>query len=122
MKKIFLQYELALIAKEKGFNEECLGCYHIDNGKHIMMYHDCSPNSETRLKAPIHEQIQDWFVEKHGFNIWVDCSPKKEWIWTINIIEKGYYHQSDDEDMGGKSFSSKQEALINGIENAFKLI
>ncbi len=118
MEHLFIPYKLAVIAAEKGFDEGCCRYYHTDKSLRTI--------SEGTLNevcaAPMYQQIQDWLIEKHGLNIWVDCSPKKEWVWTINIIEKGFYYQSTDMDMGDKSFSTKQEALIEAIEQSFKLI
>ena len=32
MEKLFIPYELAVIAKEKGFDEKCFGLFALDNG------------------------------------------------------------------------------------------
>lgn len=73
MKHLFLPYDLAVLAKEKGFNEDCLGCY-------ASFYSSTKPDLYTELKeefndfdvfvtAPLYQQIMDWFKKEHDILI-----------------------------------------------------
>ena len=153
MKEQFVTYKLAKILKEKGFDEPCLGTYltehSIKEGKLYPAEPDCDITDEfdsdgylnfvviknsdlddvkQYLAAPLWQQAIDWFELKYGFNIWIDCSPNSQWIWTINFIDKGTYIQSDDIDMEDKiiqnplCFNNKYEALEAVIKHALTLI
>lgn len=145
MEELFVSYELAKKLEEKGFDESCLARYHriqpielrlsvgrsdfkseprkskfnsifierLDGGKQYPFY-----------SAPLYQQVIDWFDSKHNFNIWVDCSSKRQWIWTINFIDKGDYIQSDDADNTDNRnwWETKKEALDKAIEKALTLI
>ena len=136
LKHLFVPYDLAVKLKEKGFDEYCLresdhlkecdikknNCGICPLHNILCSYPDCIiDKTKTVVKIPLYQQVIDWFDSKHNINIWVDCSNKREWIWTINFIEKGDYIQSDDEDFD-EHYNSKYESLIKAIEEALKLI
>lgn len=98
MKTLFVPYELAVIAKEKGFNEPCLFCY---RGEFDLYCHslggyledvEFKANSDFKdylvnerkpnywISAPLYQQIVDWFREKHFLHIAVNID---------GIYEKG---------------------------------
>ena len=114
MKHLFIPYELALIAKEKGFNEDCLA-YYQDEGNLVccdtnQVKGEFIPYKEQRdddsATAPLYQQIVDWFREKHNILI----SERLKW-WTIyEIIDNGEHRLMSTE--------TKDKA----IEEAFKLI
>lgn len=94
MKRLFVPKNIALIAKEKGFDEECLGNY----------------------EAPLYQQLIDWFRNKHGIVIWIETAP---YARTFNF--RFYIETSDNRQEGNKSkdyYKVYNEALIEG----FKLI
>lgn len=82
MKKLFVPYELAVIAKEKGFNEPCLAFHFneellelIDNpfkyphlNEELIKY----SNSST-CSAPLYQKIVDWLREEHNIHISIKC-------------------------------------------------
>lgn len=78
MKHLFAPYELAKLAKEKGFNDECLRCY--DNGelqdfKHFRAIAWTSGVVQNDnlvdglVSAPLYQQLIDWFREEHNTKI-----------------------------------------------------
>ena len=85
MKHLFLPYNLALLAKEKGFDEEVLGWYNTDKDFILPLHKqwitiDCEfpkRNSDFRkdgnslifIAAPLYQQITDWFREKRNIHI-----------------------------------------------------
>lgn len=85
MKELFVPYELALLAKEKGFNKRCLGVYNDTNEEKIKFsidsdgirnddilggHHNIQGFSHTT--APLYQQLVDWFREKHSIEIIID--------------------------------------------------
>lgn len=90
MKKLFVSYELALVAKEKGFDKSCFTWYYKSSKK--LAYGAYHPDgisnpillairlTEKRVAAPIYQQLVDWFREKYFMHITV--SP----ICTVNEV------------------------------------
>jgi hypothetical protein len=69
MKHLFVTYELALLAKEKGFDDECLA-YYSDEGEiyfktsnswNGITQQDCHA---TKVTAPLWQQLSDWFIKE----------------------------------------------------------
>lgn len=130
MKKLFIPYELALIAKDKGFNESCFGGYYLfENKPDLCIYQDeneFSDSKEIILQAPLYQQMVDWFSEKHKIQIVEDISGLGTHftckIWNRNL------RTGDCEGKLGKWTQtypyalSRYEALNLAIEEALKLI
>lgn len=93
MKNLFIPYKLAIIAKDKGFDEPCLA--HYDLGKLLIASLENNKYKE-RILAPLYSQIIDWLFEKL--------------ISNPDYIEITY--------CGSKPI----EELVAEIEEAFKLI
>ncbi len=129
MKELFLPYELALVAKEKGLDCDCcLATYDMVGVLHIT----------TRLFkgetiAPLYQQAVDWFRETHHILITITAGGKSATDWS-------YYHgdveslkkprvkinwEGDDTKFRGAmpiKNLSYYEALNKAISEAFKLI
>lgn len=119
MKKLFVPYELALKAKENGFDEETLAHYLL--GGNELFIAENKYMSENHTKAPLHQQLTDWFREKHKLIIYISFTgtthkgvitwkPKKnEYTGMLprkeTIDKKDYY-----------------KVLNNTLEKAFELI
>lgn len=117
MKHLFIPYELAVIAKEKGFNEPCFAYFQLSHVTEeykffFVGYNDHNgdrcwysnyvgiglSNSEMdrnpvgRLKkcltSPMYQQIVDWFREKHKIQI-------KIIAFTTESQVKWYYECQD---------------------------
>ncbi|MES3018172.1 MAG: hypothetical protein V4721_10345 [Bacteroidota bacterium] len=126
MKHLFLPYPLALIAKEKGFNEPCLTSFHkngdlakipVNEGEVFYMsnkefdYLGCSG-----ISAPLYQQIVDWFRERHKVLIEVCHSfDGGNLTYQYSVIQRKTI---------GSEYTSTvyYEALDKAIEEAFKLI
>lgn len=67
MKHLFIPYDLALIAKEKGFNEECCTYFLNKDLERLGFGHtnDSFEDDEKRVCAPLYQQIIDWFIQYH---------------------------------------------------------
>ena len=79
MKHLFVHYELALLAKEKGFDEECLAYW--DETFNFWLGGSGFSGDKTLIFAPLYQQLVDWFREKHLIAIepltWVE---KTTWM------------------------------------------
>lgn len=141
MKHLFLPYELALIAKEKGFDEPCMAMYTVpDDGSKVCFamfgdyefpmkqyseaFNNYNSNDEfiETISAPLYQQIIDWFIEKHEIYIWTeyDTIPDDGDGW-----EQGEVYRMQKKDSGGRSSRShlpKYKAYNYLIDEAFKLI
>jgi len=120
MKKLFVPYELALLAKEKGFDEPCFAYYDptITDEEILLLPvdHNLILFREVKLsnvKAPLYQQLIDFFREKHSINI-VLMNSNKGWQYSLDGI-------------GIDNFSwetnlTYYECYNKAIEEAFKLI
>jgi hypothetical protein len=96
-------YELALLAKEKGFDRPVLHYY--DKGRNVILARDFSKNfNEDGLSAPTCEELQEW-LERRGWDICIDIgyTLAGEWNYTYIIykdkrsfaIFPGFYMERD---------------------------
>ena len=69
MKKEFVTYEIALNLRELGFDKPCLATYHKDLHTIIPIFAKFT-NQKHILKAPLWQQVIDWFREKHNILIY----------------------------------------------------
>lgn len=137
MKHLFVSYEIAKQLKDKGFDKPCFAhynpngvfmrkimCSDEDNDHTLSIKDIMEHKADGYIEAPLYQQVLDWLDLKQNINIWVDCSSKRQWMWTINFIEKGDYIQSDDDDNTDDRtwWETKTEALDKAIEKALKLI
>lgn len=124
MKNLFIPYELAVIAKEKGFNEPCLTAFTPEDG--LLDVFDCEEpcyltNKETRtgvVAAPLYQQIIDWLREEH--EIFVHVEPEHDYkklkYYRGQLVIKGAWKKLVEE------FDSYEQAREAVIKKAFELI
>lgn len=126
MKDLFMHYKLALLAKEKGFDESCFGEYRQWDGcsPWLQIYQDINdiPFTDdlpytTECKAPLYQQIIDWFREKHNWCITIKLGTNDVWLWSIIEIG-GKNQQVHVKEIKYFYYDAYNEA----IEEAFKLI
>lgn len=123
MKHLFIPFELATIAKEKGFNEDCFGYIRPDNTlnleyDYIFCTNDLLEESEN-CTAPLYSQIIDWFRETHKINVWVQLYGNSFKQRYVPCTMKGLNPNNTKEYNYNTDF---YEALTKAIEEAFKLI
>ena len=117
MKHLFIPYELAVIAKEKGFNEPCLAKHDL---KHILLrVEECKSQEQASefeyILAPLYQQIVDWFREKHNIAIEINFGVMGYMVNVYKIRTTSLIFQSE-------RINLYYEALNKAIEEAFKLI
>lgn len=127
MKKLFIPYELALLAKEKGFDEPCFAAYVEKEFRLSLAIPIINHNDAFYLtcSAPLYQQIIDWFRETHRINILIHPHEKfyLEWMIEHQYLDGNKFHSI----LANKFFTSIRiktyyEALNKAIEEAFKLI
>ena len=77
MKNQFCSYEIAKQLKELGFDEECLASYHntkiigYEKESWLVLNGDSDQFLESTFicKAPLWQQVIDWFKEKYNIHI-----------------------------------------------------
>lgn len=93
MKHLFIPYELALLAKEKGYNEQDFAYYRLSfeeekepfKAVELGWFKEYYDNHNFRLSlsksainpictAPLYQQIIDWFREKHSLALVMNWS------------------------------------------------
>lgn len=100
MKHLFVTYEIALLAKEKGFNETCFAFYKDGELKMVQIHNfdsliQATNTSKTILDfyqiacfAPLYEQVIQWLQLDHGVLVYPKYqrfnSEPEYWIKTRN--------------------------------------
>lgn len=135
MKELFVPYPIALLAKEKGFDEPCLAFYAPGEKLYPVMQEPAKGsyfndgNFDETLRAPLYQQLVDWFREEHNLFIKIDNFPTEEdtvdYDYCIcrcdsDVDERGYMEYIIDYSLE-RSFTY-YEALNEAIEEAFKII
>jgi hypothetical protein len=92
MEKEFVPYELAVKLKAIGFDEPCLGYYHVNDGYtkgYAFCYFDKPKfcESDTSVLAPTFSQAFRWFRENYRLSVliqdWLDDYDGEIVEWTI---------------------------------------
>ena len=119
MQHLFLDKELSQLAKDKGFDDECLASHNSIHG--FVLGNEQFTSNQP---APLYQQIIDWFREKHKIIIVIDFyNDGNEWLDTrfkIKISEFKHFKTHDSFVLN--EINSYYEALDKAIEEAFKLI
>ncbi len=114
MENLFVPYEIAKQLKEKGFDAETLAHY-INNTELLIIRNNYM--HENHIKAPLYQQVVDWFREKHNTSI--------VQIPTVKMFCFGCFVPTNPHrPIGNKKFveANYYEALNKAIEEAIKLI
>ena len=121
MKNQFTTYEISLKLKELGFDEKCFGKYSNVQDEFVIITWDTNPFGD-QIKAPLWQQVIDWFREEHeiiiiysGMFISGVINPYYK-VHTKNI--NGITSQTE---TGGYT-KSIEEAREKGILKAIELI
>lgn len=135
IQKQFCNYELSLLTKEHGFDEECLG--HYTSEKELLTvinYSEVDANildmikknfnssgyMKEMCKAPLYQQLTQWFREKHGIHIHI-CYFIETIKWNADIYDISKEYSLMNIPMSLQS-NTYQEALTQALFESFKLI
>ena len=128
MENQFVTYEIALKLKELGFNDECLASYHntkiigYEKESWLVLNEDSDQFLESTFicKAPLWQQIIDWFREKQ--NICTNIEPitfddEPTYVFEIINLKNGMLLNDIN-----SSFIDSSEALEQAVLEALELI
>ena len=126
----YCSFEIAKFLKEEGFDEYCLGMWHLHNGKKIFEVHyELLNYNELRdgiLLAPTHQMAMKWLREVH--HIVMSISPTCGMLGQFNgyliIIDKivdGVLNNQDEFGLDTLSYEEAVEAALKySLENLIK--
>lgn len=133
MKKQFVEYDIAVTLKQKGFKEPCLAFY--DTSENPMKLVNChytrdwnnignptTPINGTSVSAPLYQQVVNWLFEKHKTYVSAVAGGKFkgdiEFSASIQKYEDGEWVDKEYFTIG----QTPAYCLEVGIEYALKLI
>ena len=130
MKSQFVPYEIALALKELGFDEPCIAWYnpkilakfgYWHQEKNIWRNTECYANYIT---APLYQQVEQWFREKHQIIIAVHAyrdldaiDEVDQILWEFTLWDKEWNDTSD-----YTYYHSYEEAREAAILEAIKIV
>lgn len=114
MNHLFVPYELAVKAKEHGFDEPCFGWWWDDNSSKVVHLTPQMTQLELTFSAPLYQQLVDWFEEKHEIII----LPYKE--TPLRRKRNGMFEPIYAWRLLSKK--AKEERIIKALEAAFMII
>jgi len=131
MNKLFVPYELAAMAKQKGFSDPCFAkFFYPEVPENRFRYNTqgtpMNYNSEDCgrfISAPLYQQLVDWFREKHFINIETTFD-----FITFDVVIYDFKNNnvvnivSSLSDKSQHCFTDWYSALDAAIEQAFKII
>jgi len=119
MKDQLVTFETAKLAKEKGFDWECLQFWEYDK-KHKEYYRvftkDRNYLNKEDIKLPTQSLLQKWLREEHDIKVCVSWVKEKLYNTTQYVYEINH----DEYSVGG--YKIYEEALERGLNEALKLI
>jgi len=135
MEKLFVSYSIALELKKKGFDEDVIAYYDVqDNnklkpipsGEEINSFH--ANRNKLMVASPLYQQVLDWLRNTHTIDICHELDfynhpihTNGDWkymgyeccIWKNREIEK---------DLSGETFDDYYKLMDYAIREALKLI
>ena len=136
MKHLFVPYEIAILAKNKGFNDLCIKYIFTGNtgtGTDTTHYvsiddQECYNDDSQTISVPMYQQLIDWFFDNKNIIVEI-CSlyvfnGGSEIKWMIKISNKYGITFIDGNNTVDEEFiySNKKEALDKALEEAFRRI
>lgn len=111
-----ITYPTAKLAKEKGFDWECL--FLLSPKYHSEKPLECEWENWNKtphlISLPTQSLLQKWLREKHGILAYVN--PRRLHVFEYNIVT------SDDHIIGSERLTNWEEVLEKGLQEALKLI
>lgn len=104
IKERYVNIEVAKLLRDKGFDEECIKTYNINNGQMYIGGETCNSeftDIEEIVTAPTQSMACDWLIENYKIYINVSFVSGKGYVGTIcdisdfdnafDIVETKYY-------------------------------
>lgn len=147
-KTLFIPYPLAILAKEKGFLDNCIGWWfnysgeprlHLvedDEGENNNFELDLSDSQainaqqlqdeyKSSCSAPIYQQIIDWLRITHNIHILPEVNSEILYFWTLRIgvpVDKSRFRYFPNTSVSMPNEERYIKYRIEAIEEALKLI
>lgn len=131
--KLFIPYELAVIAKEKGFSELCFAL--ITSRDIFPINISCNDtllnsqitgqyNFKPCVPAPMYQQIIDWLRIKHNLIVTIELDQTSNIKWAYDIVKyNGLMDFERKTDLNNYFlYRDYYEAINQAIAEALKLI
>ena len=140
MKEQLVSFQVAKLAKEKGFNWKVINYFKLSTISNPLIEDECRPQNINSLQSdsifsrPTQSLLAKWLREEHNIHIkiddFIDDETGIEWDYEIVIIgtdldERGNYIPLISYDMNNsieRKFKTYEEALELGLQEALKLI
>lgn len=121
MKEQFVSFNTAKLAKEKGINFKDIfpfnyTCYLLTGQKRNSDAY--KPSEKVQENIPTQSLLQKWLREKYKIHIVVDTFDEKD-HWGYDIFK---IQPFEDVDLGGYDYTTFEDALDIGLQEALKLI
>jgi len=117
MEEQLIGFEVAKLAKEKGFRGRVEDCYDM-NGS-INDYD--SRITYTHYLAPTQSLLQKWLRDEYSIDIYLGRTGVRD-AWNLDGVRKFGYSFIDSEHRWKTEFKTYEEALEQGLLEALKLI
>lgn len=145
IKQLFISYDIAIILKEKGFNEPCLLQAYLapdrykgeekyfyqlmggSFGQNLKGKKNSDLTSEKAIKQkfvmlPLYQQVINWFLNKYNILIIADIFDKGFLEKDKFCFQVRIYNNSEEWITTLKEFKTQIECYNEGIQEALKLI
>ena len=127
MKEQFVTYDIALKLKKLGFDEPCFG-WHFYEEFNPLRIQKCETylEIESCTKAPLWQQVIDWFEEKYNLHIKFDLIGHSKIMHTFKIYSTGdiFLPRKEENTTSyfGECYESFKEAREQAILKVLELI
>lgn len=119
MNKQFVTYEIAILLKELGFDEEVLRWYDHQRKDKTMYVSILKKDMDKHIPAPLWQQAIDWFREKHKLQIHINSSTLRNGEFTDYV---GYINGNAMNDRRDEEYDTFEKARYAVILKAIELI
>lgn len=114
----YVTYGQALVLRDLGFNQKCLGCYtyKIETRSWELNYVISNNDIQWILAAPLKQQALKWFRDVHELPMHIRLS------WNEKRNGWGYILHINDPDVDEKFYLTYEQAESEGIWKMIRLI
>lgn len=129
MKEQLVSKEIAILAKEKGFDWKCMWFYDLDlTNRNLFTYRSVENyndniifESKNFVSAPTQSLVQKWLRDIHNIHIeiWYNNEMKgwEKTLFALDLKDRKIIHIDDI-----VRFNTYEETLEHGLQKALKLI
>lgn len=119
-----ISFEVAKLAKEKGFPQLKQGIYYTKNKEHCLVgwgFRDETKESFAQFSAATQSLLQRWLREKHNIHIEIEPLVSGRYLFYLKEFKDKVDLFLEYENYNNK-YLSYEEALEKGLQEGLKLI